>query len=514
MTPATPPGTVLRVSDHPPSARYVAAIDQGTTSSRCIVFDAAGRVVTVAQREHRQIFPRPGWVEHDAEEIWSNVDLVVREALAAAAIGPDRLAAVGITNQRETTVVWDRATGVPVHHAIVWQDTRTGPLLRRLDAEYGEQRIRERTGLPLATYFAGPKLRWLLEHVDGLRARAERGEVLFGTMDSWLIWKLTGRHVTDVTNASRTLLMNLHTLDWDPELLDALGVPAAMLPEIRSSAEVYGTASGALAGVPVASALGDQQAALFGQTCFNPGEAKCTYGTGGFLLLNTGESPVVSRHGLLTTVGYRIGTRPATYALEGAIAVTGSLVQWLRDNLGLISSAPEVEELARTVDDNGGCYVVPAFSGLFAPHWRPDARGVIAGLTGYVTRGHLARAVLEASAWQTRDVVDAMNADSDVTLRRLRVDGGMTANSLLMQFLADVLDVPVVRPAVSETTCLGAAYAAGLAVGFWPDLDTLRTQWRADAVWEPAMDPAHRDRELRNWRKAVQRTLDWVEEAG
>jgi len=514
VTPATPPGTVLRVSDHPPSARYVAAIDQGTTSSRCIVFDAAGRVVTVAQREHRQIFPRPGWVEHDAEEIWSNVDLVVREALAAAAIGPDRLAAVGITNQRETTVVWDRATGVPVHHAIVWQDTRTGPLLRRLDAEYGEQRIRERTGLPLATYFAGPKLRWLLEHVDGLRARAERGEVLFGTMDSWLIWKLTGRHVTDVTNASRTLLMNLHTLDWDPELLDALGVPAAMLPEIRSSAEVYGTATGALAGVPVASALGDQQAALFGQTCFNPGEAKCTYGTGGFLLLNTGESPVVSRHGLLTTVGYRIGTRPATYALEGAIAVTGSLVQWLRDNLGLISSAPEVEELARTVDDNGGCYVVPAFSGLFAPHWRPDARGVIAGLTGYVTRGHLARAVLEASAWQTRDVVDAMNADSDVTLRRLRVDGGMTANSLLMQFLADVLDVPVVRPAVSETTCLGAAYAAGLAVGFWPDLDTLRTQWRADAVWEPAMDPAHRDRELRNWRKAVQRTLDWVEEAG
>jgi len=514
VTPATPPGTVLRVSDHPPSARYVAAIDQGTTSSRCIVFDAAGRVVTVAQREHRQIFPRPGWVEHDAEEIWSNVDLVVREALAAAAIGPDRLAAVGITNQRETTVVWDRATGVPVHHAIVWQDTRTGPLLRRLDAEYGEQRIRERTGLPLATYFAGPKLRWLLEHVDGLRARAERGEVLFGTMDSWLIWKLTGRHVTDVTNASRTLLMNLHTLDWDPELLDALGVPAAMLPEIRSSAEVYGTASGALAGVPVASALGDQQAALFGQTCFNPGEAKCTYGTGGFLLLNTGESPVVSRHGLLTTVGYRIGTRPATYALEGSIAVTGSLVQWLRDNLGLISSAPEVEELARTVDDNGGCYVVPAFSGLFAPHWRPDARGVIAGLTGYVTRGHLARAVLEASAWQTRDVVDAMNADSDVTLRRLRVDGGMTANSLLMQFLADVLDVPVVRPAVSETTCLGAAYAAGLAVGFWPDLDTLRTQWRADAVWEPAMDPAHRDRELRNWRKAVQRTLDWVEEAG
>ncbi|MFY1675368.1 glycerol kinase GlpK [Plantactinospora sp. WMMB334] len=494
------------------TGQFVAAIDQGTTSSRCIVFDATGTVVSMAQREHRQIFPRPGWVEHDAEEIWAAVERVVPEALAGAGIGADRLAAIGITNQRETTVVWDRATGRPVQHAIVWQDTRTGPLLRRLDADHGEQRFRERTGLPLATYFAGPKLRWLLDNVDGLRERAERGEVLFGTMDSWLIWKLTGRHVTDVTNASRTLMMDLRTLDWDPELLDALGVPAAMLPEIRSSAEVYGTATGPLAGVPVAAALGDQQAALFGQTCFHPGEAKCTYGTGSFLLLNTGESPVVSRHGLLTTVGYRIGDRPATYALEGAIAVTGSLVQWLRDNLGLISSAPEIEELAGTVEDNGGCYVVPAFSGLFAPHWRSDARGVIAGLTGYVTKGHLARAVLEASAWQTREVVDAMNADSDVTLRRLRVDGGMTANNLLMQFLADVLDVPVVRPRVSETTCLGAAYAAGLAVGFWPDLETLREQWRQDADWSPAMDPAHRERELRNWHKAVARTLDWVED--
>ncbi|WP_422771644.1 glycerol kinase GlpK [Plantactinospora sp. WMMC1484] len=494
------------------TGQFVAAIDQGTTSSRCIVFDAAGAVVSMAQREHRQIFPRPGWVEHDAEEIWAAVERVVPGALAEAGIGADRLAAIGITNQRETTVVWDRATGRPVHHAIVWQDTRTGPLLRRLDADHGEQRFRERTGLPLATYFAGPKLRWLLDNVDGLRERAERGEVLFGTMDSWLIWKLTGRHVTDVTNASRTLMMDLRTLDWAPELLDVLGVPAAMLPEIRSSAEVYGTATGSLAGVPVAAALGDQQAALFGQTCFHPGEAKCTYGTGSFLLLNTGESPVVSRHGLLSTVGYRIGDRAATYALEGAIAVTGSLVQWLRDNLGLISSAPEIEELARTVEDNGGCYVVPAFSGLFAPHWRSDARGVIAGLTGYVTKGHLARAVLEASAWQTREVVDAMNADSDVTLRRLRVDGGMTANNLLMQFLADVLDVPVVRPRVSETTCLGAAYAAGLAVGFWPDLETLREQWRKDADWSPAMDPAHRERELRNWHKAVARTLDWVED--
>ncbi|TYC05740.1 glycerol kinase GlpK [Micromonospora sp. WP24] len=493
------------------TGEYVAAIDQGTTSSRCIVFDRAGEIVSVAQREHRQIFPRPGWVEHDAEEIWANVEHVVREALREAGTDAAGLAAVGITNQRETTVVWDRATGRPVANAIVWQDTRTGELLRELDQAYGEQRFRERTGLPLATYFAGPKLRWLLENVDGLRARAEAGEVLFGTMDSWLIWKLTGRHVTDVTNASRTMLMNLATLQWDPELLDGMGVPAAMLPEIRSSAEVYATATGVLAGVPVASALGDQQAALFGQACFQPGEAKCTYGTGSFLLLNTGASAVTSTHGLLTTVAYRIAEEPPAYALEGAIAVTGALVQWLRDNLGLISTAPEIEELAGTVDDNGGCYVVPAFSGLFAPHWRSDARGVIAGLTGYITKGHLARAVLEASAWQTREVVDAMNADSDVALRRLRVDGGMTANGLLMQFLADVLDVPVVRSRITETTCLGAAYAAGLAVGFWPDLATLRSHWRSDAEWAPGMDPAHRDRELRNWRKAVQRTLDWVD---
>ncbi|HEY0698300.1 MAG TPA: glycerol kinase GlpK [Micromonospora sp.] len=491
--------------------RYMAAIDQGTTSSRCIVFDRAGAVVAVAQREHRQIFPRPGWVEHDAEEIWDNVRRVVADALAAASVDRSDLVAVGITNQRETTVVWDRATGRPVHHAIVWQDTRTGDVLRRLADSPGEELFRSRTGLPLATYFAGPKLAWLLAHVDGLRDRARRGEVLFGTMDSWLIWKLTGEHVTDVTNASRTLLMDLRTLDWDPELLAAMDIPVAMLPAIRPSAEVYGEGTGPLAGVPVASALGDQQAALFGQTCFQPGEAKCTYGTGSFLLLNTGNSPVVSRHGLLTTVGYRIAGQPPVYALEGAIAVTGSLVQWLRDNLGIISTAAEIEQLAGTVDDNGGCYVVPAFSGLFAPHWRSDARGVVAGLTGYVNKGHLARAVLEATAWQTREVVDAMNADSDVALRRLRVDGGMTANGLLMQFLADVLDVPVVRPTVAETTCLGAAYAAGLAVGFWPDLDTLRAQWRCDAAWQPAMDPAHRDRELRNWRKAVERTLNWLD---
>jgi glycerol kinase len=495
---------------------YVVAIDQGTTSSRCIVFDTDGTVVSVAQREHRQIFPRPGWVEHDAEEIWGNVEFVVREALGVAAITPAQLAAVGITNQRETTLVWDRDTGRPVHHAIVWQDTRTDVQLRRFDAALGEKQFRSRTGLPLAPYFAGSKLAWLLDNVDGLRQRAERGEVLFGTMDSWLIWKLTGRHLTDVTNASRTLLMNLAGLCWDDEILAAVDIPAAMLPEIRSCSEVYGTAGaevagGALAGVPVAAALGDQQAALFGQTCFAPGEAKCTYGTGSFLLLNTGTEPIASQHGLLTTVGYRIGDQPAAYALEGAIAVTGSLVQWLRDNLGLIYAAHEVEALAGTVPDNGGCYFVPAFSGLFAPHWRSDARGAIVGLTGFVNRGHLARAALEATGWQTREVVDAMNADSGVPLTSLKVDGGMTANGLLMQFLADVLTVPVVRPVVAETTCLGAAYAAGLAVGYWPDTAALRANWRRDAQWSPSMPSEVLDRELRQWRKAVDRTLNWVD---
>jgi glycerol kinase len=496
------------------SNAYVAAIDQGTTSSRCIVFDHTGSTVALAQREHRQIYPRPGWVEHDADEIWANVELVVREALDAAGIAPGQLAAVGITNQRETTLMWERDTGRPVHHAIVWQDTRTEAQLRRFDEACGEDEIRRRTGLPLAPYFAGSKLLWLLDNVDGLRQRAEAGEVLFGTMDSWLIWKLTGRHVTDVTNASRTLLMNVHELRWDDEICTALRVPTAALPEIRPSAEVYGTvrahvAGGVLAGVPVASALGDQQAALFGQTCFDPGEAKCTYGTGSFLLLNTGTEAVMSGHGLLTTVAYRIGDQPAVYALEGAIAVTGSLVQWLRDNLGLIRTAAEVEELARTVEDNGGCYFVPAFSGLFAPHWRSDARGVIAGLTGFVNRGHLARAVLEATGWQTREVIDAMNADSGVPLTALKVDGGMTANSLLMQFLADVLGVEVVRPTVTETTCLGAAYAAGLAVGYWPDTGTLRANWRRDRAWQPEMGADEVDRQLRQWRKAVQRTLDW-----
>ena len=492
--------------------RYVAAIDQGTTSSRCIVFDAAGAIVAADQKEHRQIFPRPGWVEHDAEEIWANVQTVIAGALAKAKITPKDLAAVGVTNQRETTVLWDKATGRPIHNAIVWQDTRTADLVRELGGEAGQDRFRDRCGLPLATYFSGPKIRWLLDHVDGARAAAERGEVLFGTMDSWLIWKLTGRHITDVTNASRTMLMDLASLDWDAHILGAMGVPRAMLPQIRSSSEVYGEAQGVLAGVPLASALGDQQAALFGQTCFAVGEGKCTYGTGGFLLVNTGETPVASKNGLLTTVGYRIGGQKPVYALEGSIAVAGSLVQWLRDNLGLIQSAGDIEALARSVPDNGGCYFVPAFSGLFAPYWRPDARGVIAGLTAYNTKAHIARAVLEATAWQVREVVDAMTADSGVALTTLKADGGMTDNGLLMQIQADVLDVPVVRPVVAETTCLGAAYAAGLAVGYWPDQASLRANWRAAATWTPAMPTAERERAYRKWKKAVARTLDWVDE--
>lgn len=497
--------------------RYVAAIDQGTTSTRCIVFDHDGAIVSVAQEEHRQHFPKPGWVEHDAAEIWAKVQQVTRDALADAGIAPADLAAVGITNQRETTVLWDRATGEPVHNAIVWQDTRTDALVQKLGSVVGPARFTERTGLPLATYFAGPKLLWMLDNVDGLRARAEAGELLFGTIDSWLIWNLTGgadggRHVTDVTNASRTLLMNLRELAWDETILERMNIPSSVLPEIVSSSEVYGTATGFLEGVPVAAALGDQHAALFGQTAFDKGDVKSTYGTGSFLLLNTGEQPVQSRHGLIGTVGYRIGTEPAVYALEGSIAVTGALVQWLRDQLGLVSKASEIEALAASVDDNGGCYFVPAFSGLFAPYWRSDARGVIAGLTGYVTKAHIARAVLEASVWQTREVVDAMRADTGIELSELKVDGGMTANALLMQLLADALDVTVVLPEVAETTCLGAAYAAGLAVGFWPDLDSLRANWSRKAEWTPAIDPARREREYHFWKKAVQRTLDWVED--
>jgi glycerol kinase len=492
-------------------ADFVAAIDQGTTSTRCMIFDHAGAEVGRHQLEHQQILPQAGWVEHNPVEIWERTAAAIMTALNKTNLVSEDLAALGITNQRETTLVWERESGKPVANAIVWQDTRTDEQLRRFDEAFGEDNFKARTGLPLAPYFAGSKLAWLLDNLPGLRERAARGEVLFGTMDSWLIWKLTGRHLTDVTNASRTLLMNLATLDWDPEILDAVGIPAAMLPEIRSSAEVYGeVTTGPLAGVPLASALGDQQAALFGQTCFAPGEAKCTYGTGSFLLLNTGTEPVTSGHGMLTTVGYRIGDQPAVYALEGSIAVTGSLIQWLRDNLGLIRSAAEVEELARSVPDNGGCYLVPAFSGLFAPHWRSDARGVLVGLTGFVNRGHVARAALEATGWQTREVVDAMNQDGGTPLAELRVDGGMTRNDLLMQFLADVLRVPVIRPTVAETTCLGAAYAAGLAVGFWPDTDTLRANWRQDAQWSPEQPEAEVARGLGQWRKAVERTFGWA----
>ncbi|MEE1943164.1 glycerol kinase GlpK [Streptomyces sp. TRM 70361] len=500
------------------AATHVAAIDQGTTSSRCIIFDRDGTVVAVDQREHRQIFPRPGWVEHDATEIWSKVQAVVAGALARAGLRARDLAALGITNQRETTVLWDRTTGRPVHNAIVWQDTRTSALCRELGGDEGPDRFRDRTGLPLASYFSGPKAVWLLENVPGLRERAEAGEIAFGTMDSWLIWNLTGGteggvHVTDVTNAGRTMLMNLETLQWDSSVLGAMGIPEVMLPEIRSSAEVYGTtAVGTSTGVPVASALGDQQAAVFGQTCYDVGDAKNTYGTGSFLLLNTGRRPVPSRSGLLTTMGYQLGGERPVYCLEGSIAITGALVQWFRDQLGIIGEAAEIEPLAASVEDNGGAYIVPAFSGLYAPYWRSDARGVITGLTRYVTKAHLARAVLEATSWQTREVVDAMRQDSGVEITSLKVDGGMTANGLLMQHQADVLGVPVIRPVVSETTCLGAAYAAGLATGVWSDLDELRAHWKQDAEWTPRMDEEVREREHRNWRKAVERSFGWEED--
>jgi glycerol kinase len=503
------------------AARFIGAIDQGTTSSRFMVFDRSGAIVAVDQREHGQIYPRPGWVEHDPMEIWERTRQVIGGALAKADLTAADLAAVGITNQRETAVVWDRATGLPVHNAVVWQDTRTDGIVAELARDGGQDRFRATTGLPLTTYFSGPKVRWLLDNVAGLRARAEAGDLLFGTIDSWLIWNLTGGsggrggsgavHVTDVSNASRTLLMDLRTLDWDAAMLAAIGVPRSMLPAVRASAQVYGEATGELSGVPIAGDLGDQQAALFGQTCFQPGEAKNTYGTGCFMLLNTGTSPVTSRSGLLTTLGYRIGDQPAVYVLEGSIAITGALVQWLRDNLGLIRDSAEVEVLARTVGDNGGVYFVPAFSGLFAPYWRTDARGVIAGLTRYANKGHLARAVLEATAWQTREVLDAMNADSGVRLTALKVDGGMVHDELLMQFQADVLGVPVIRPRIAETTALGAAYAAGLAVGFWRSTDELREHWARDREWQPAMDEAEREREYRQWKKAVSRTFDWVE---
>ncbi|WP_150306440.1 glycerol kinase GlpK [Planctomonas psychrotolerans] len=497
----------------------IVAIDQGTTSTRAIVFDSSGSVVSVGQREHEQIFPRAGWVEHDPIEIWRNTREVIGLALSKADITRHDVAAVGITNQRETAVVWDRTTGEPVYNAIVWQDTRTQSIVDRLAAEGGIERFKSTVGLPLATYFSGTKIVWILENVEGAREKAEAGDLLFGTTDSWIIWNLTGGtdggvHVTDVTNASRTLFMDLETLDWDDDILAVFDVPRSMLPEIKSSSEVYGTveSSSLLREVPIAGILGDQQAATFGQAAFDAGESKNTYGTGNFLIFNTGEEIVHSKNGLLTTLGYKLGDAKPHYALEGSIAVTGSLVQWLRDNLGLISSAKEIESLAKTVDDNGGVYFVPAFSGLFAPYWRSDARGALVGLTRYVNKGHIARAALEATAFQTREVLDAVNADSGVDLAELKVDGGMIANTLLMQFQADILGVPVVRPVVAETTALGAAYAAGLATGFWGSLDALRSNWQEDSRWEPRMDEAERDRQLRNWKKAVTKTFDWVDE--
>jgi glycerol kinase len=497
-------------------ADYAGALDQGTTSTRFMVFDHSGQVVALDQKEHEQIYPKPGWVEHDATEIWTRCQEVMKGALDKKNLKASDLAAVGVTNQRETTVVWERSTGKPVYNAIVWQDTRTDKICNDLAADGGQDRFRPKTGLPLATYFSGPKVKWILDNVDGIRSRAENGELAFGNIDTWCIWNLTGgpnggAHVTDVSNASRTLMMNLETLDWDDEILDLMTIPRAMLPEVRASSEEYGNAVGDLEGIPVAGDLGDQQAALFGQTCFSVGEAKNTYGTGNFLLLNTGNEPIQSKSGLLTTLGYKIGDQPAVYVLEGAIAITGALVQWLRDNLGMIKESAEVEELAKTVEDNGGIYFVPAFSGLFAPYWKGDARGVIAGLTRYVNKGHIARAALEATAWQTKEVVEAMNQDSGVDLTSLKVDGGMVYNELLMQFQADVLDVPVIRPTVAETTSLGAAYAAGLAVGFWSEVEDLRANWGKDKQWEPQMDRAEVDKEYGFWKKAVTRTFDWVE---
>ncbi len=498
---------------------YVMAIDQGTTSTRAIIFDHSGRSIASGQKEHEQIFPRAGWVEHDPKEVWANTREVVGQALSAANINRHQLAAVGITNQRETTVVWDRTTGEPVYNAIVWQDTRTAKIVEELGGAEGADKYKAKVGLPLATYFSGPKVKWILDNVEGARERAEAGDLVMGNMDTWLIWNLTGGveggvHVTDVTNASRTMLMDLQTLSWDEGIAADMGIPMSMLPEIRSSAEVYGEGSpeSLLIGTPIAGDLGDQQAATFGQACFEPGMAKNTYGTGNFMLLNTGTEIVPSKNGLLTTVCYKIGDDAPIYALEGSIAVTGSLVQWLRDNLGMISTSPEIESMAATVDDNGGAYFVPAFSGLFAPYWRSDARGALVGLTRYVNKGHIARAALEATAYQTREVLEAMEADSGVKLAELKVDGGMTANELLMQFQADQLGVDVVRPVVPETTALGAAYAAGIAVGFWNGEQDVIDNWAEDKRWTPSVDESERDRLFRNWKKAVTRTFDWVDE--
>jgi glycerol kinase len=498
---------------------YILAIDQGTTSSRAIVFDHDGDIVSSGQKEHEQIFPRSGWVEHDPKEIWSNVRTVVADALVGAEINRHQLAGVGITNQRETAVVWDKNTGEPVYNAIVWQDTRTQKICEELGGDEGEEKYKDRVGLPLATYFSGPKIKWILDNVEGVRERAEAGDLYFGNTDSWLLWNMTGGvdggiHVTDVTNASRTMLMNIDTLDWNEDIAADMGIPMSMLPEIRSSSEIYGKGRprGLLIDTPIAGILGDQQAAMFGQACFDPGSSKNTYGTGNFLLTNTGRELVRSENGLLTTVNYKLGDADPVYALEGSIAVTGSLVQWVRDNLGMIDSAPEIEDLAKQVEDSGGCFVVPAFSGLFAPYWKADARGVIVGLTRYITKNHIARAVLEATAYQSAEVLESINQDHDTPLTDLRVDGGMVVNETLMQFQADVLGVPVIRPKIIETTALGAAYAAGLAVGYWKDTDELAAHWSEDKRWEPTMDEETRQRTLRLWKKAVTRSFDWVDE--
>ena len=496
---------------------YVGAIDQGTTSTRFMVFDKSARVVAVAQKEHEQIFPRPGWVEHDALEILRRTEEVIGEALDQRGLRASDLAAIGITNQRETTVLWERSTGEPVAHAIVWQDTRVAEEVARFAENGGQDRFRPQTGLPLSTYFSSLKLRWLLENVPGAREKAAAGELLFGNIDTFLLWNLTGgaqggAHITDVSNASRTQLLNLKTLDWDEKLLAAFEIPRAVLPQVRSSSEIYGDASlGAIAGVPISGILGDQQAALVGQACFRPGEVKNTYGTGCFLLMNTGERMVPSNFGLLTTVAYKFGTANAHYALEGGVAISGALVQWLRDNLGLIQNSADVEVLARTVNDNGGVYFVPAFSGLYAPYWKENARGVIAGLTRYANKGHIARAVLEATAFQTREVVEAMEKDAQIALENVRVDGGMVGNELLMQFQADILNREVIRPVIQETTALGAAYAAGLAVKFFSGLDELQANWAVDRTWKPQLAEAVREQSYKQWKKAVTRSFDWIE---
>jgi glycerol kinase len=497
--------------------KYIAAIDQGTSSTRFILFDHKGEIAAVDQKEHEQFYPQSGWVEHDPMEIWIRTQEVILNTLQKSGIHPSDIAALGITNQRETTVIWDKTTGQPLHPAIVWQDTRTDKICNTLALKGGQDRLREKTGLPLATYFSGPKIKWLLENDPRVAEAVKKGTALAGTIDSWLVWNLTGGknsglHITDGSNASRTLLMDLKARRWDDDLLSIMGVPASILPEIRPSSQIYGEARGILEGVPIASILGDQQAALFGQTCFHPGEAKNTYGTGCFMLMNTGEQLIPSKNGLLTTFGYQLENQPAVYCLEGSIAISGALVQWLRDNLGIIQKSGEIETLARTVEDNGGIYIVPAFSGLFAPYWRSDARGVIVGLTRYVNRGHFARAALEATAYQTREVLDAMKSDSGIELQSLKVDGGMVVNDLLMQFQSDILNVPVTRPRVAETTSLGAAYAAGLAIGFWKSQDELRSNWAADKTWIPSMDSEKRNKLFSGWKKAITRSFDWTNE--